>query len=105
MSGLLSKAICNGTNLEIATVPTDNVRYSLVNILLVNTTGDEVQAKIYATTQSAPTEVDLLEHRVVLAANGGRVEYSCGCMSPGEKIFVNAPQGVVCRVTSVDEDQ
>ena len=105
MSGLLNKVITTGGVMHVGTVPEGDVKYSLVNILLINPTPNAVEARLYATNQAAPTQVDLLDHRVVLVANGGRAEYSCGTMSPGEKLFIEAPAGLVARVTSIDEDQ
>ena len=105
MSGLLNKVLTTGELMHIATVPEGDVKYSLVNVLVINPTAAPIEAKLYATNQMNPTLVDLLDHRVVLVANGGRAEYSCGTMSPGEKIFIEAPAGLVVRVTSIDEDQ
>lgn len=105
MSGLINKAITTGEVMHVATIPQGEVKYSLANVLIINPTNSPVECKLYATDQLNPSLVDLIEHRVVLVANGGRAEYSCGTMSPGEKIFIEAPAGLVVRVTSIDEDQ
>lgn len=105
MSGLLNKVLTTGDVMHVATVPQGDVKYSLVNVLIINPSSEPAEAKLYATDQLNPSLVDLMDHRVVLVANGGRAEYSCGTMSPGEKIFVEAPAGLVVRVTSIDEDQ
>lgn len=105
MSGLLNKVLTTGEVMHIATVPSGEVKYSLVNVLVINPTGQPAEGRLFATDQLNPTLVDLLDHRVQLVANGGRVEYSCGTMSPGEKLFIEAPAGLVVRVTSIDEDQ
>ncbi len=105
MSGLLNKVITNGEVMHIGTVPEGDVKYSLVNVLVINPTNAPIEGRLYATNQLNPSLVDLIDHRVVLVANGGRAEYSCGTMSPGEKLFIEAPAGLVVRVTSIDEDQ
>lgn len=105
MSGLLNKVITTGELMHIATVPEGDVKYSLVNVLVINPTNAAIEGRLYATFQNVPSLVDELDHRVVLVANGGRAEYSCGTMSPGEKIFIEAPAGLVVRVTSIDENQ
>ena len=105
MSGLLNKVLTTGEVMHIATIPSGEVKYSLANVLIINPTGQPVECRLFATDQLNPSLVDLIEHRVVLVANGGRAEYSCGTMSPGEKLFIEAPQGLVVRVTSIDEDQ
>lgn len=102
MSGLLNKLITNGTVQEIAEVP--GTTYSMVNILVINPTAGQVDVRLFASNQAAPTPVDTIEHRAVLAENGGRVEYSCVNCSAGEKLFIQAPAGLIVRVTSVDEE-
>lgn len=102
MSGLLNKALTNGTTQLVATVPESAAR-SLVDIMVVNPTASEVTVQAYITNQVQPTTIDLIDFAAKLEANGGRVEYNCVNCSAGEKIFINAPAGLVVRVTNIDE--
>lgn len=103
MSGLLNKAITNGTVQEIAMVPATIVR-SLLDITIINPTeGDAPGIMIWATFNNVPVQVDLLDFGANLVAAGGKLVLENVNCAPGEKIFVQAPAGMVVRVTSIDE--
>lgn len=106
MSGLINKVITNGSVIEVGRIPEGDNKYSSVNILVINPKNDaDVNVRAYATFQDSPTLVDTIDYRAVLVREGGRVNLSCEIMSPGERIFIDAPAGLVVRLTSVDEDQ
>lgn len=103
MSGLLNKAITNGTVQEIAMVPATIVR-SLLDITIINPTeSDAPGVMVWATFNNAPVQVDLLDFGANLVSAGGKLVLENVNCTPGEKIFVQAPAGMVVRITSVDE--
>lgn len=102
MSGLLGKTITDGTTQLVGVVPA-GLTYSLVTVMVTNPTGAEAEIRLYVTQNATPAQVDLVDSRSVLPANGGRIDFECLNCSPNEKIFIHAPAGLVVRVTSIDE--
>jgi hypothetical protein len=77
--------------------------YALLQVSVINPTGVEVDAKLWLTTQAVPTVVDLIEHTAKLAPMGGRAEYESLVASAGEKLFVQADEGCIIRVSSIEK--
>lgn len=103
MSGLINKVITDGSTMLIGSVP--GSKFSTVNLLVVNDTNIDQDIAVYIcdAAKTAPGQVDLIEARATLLANGGRVEYSCVVASAGEQVFIRCAAGLVARLSSVDE--
>lgn len=89
-NGLLGKAVSqNNNNVTVYTVPVD-VEFATVTVMIVNTGGTIATVDTYVTTETNPTNVDLVGYQDELPINGGSVEYTCLVIGTGEKIIVNA---------------
>jgi hypothetical protein len=101
MSGLKNKLISDGTVQLLGTV-SDSVLFSLTTVRAVNPTASVKEITIWVTTSPTPSDIDLVEAPTSLTPKG-RYEQNNLQLSPGEKVFVYAPVGVVFRMETVDE--
>lgn len=101
MSGLLNKVITDGSVMEIATLSND-VNYAMINVTATNDTENEATISLFIGTGTEPGRQDLVGPRSEVPA-GGVYEVVGRIVSPGEKIWVEAPSGFIVRVEVINE--
>lgn len=102
MSGLLGKALTIGGIQRIATLPGD-IEYASVNILIANPTPSPQIVSVFIGTSDIATAVDTIIPGAIIPSKG-ELEIACRICSPGEKISVDGPSGLVVRVENVAEE-
>lgn len=102
MSGLLNKLITNGSVQKVATVPT--IQFGSMNVRVVNPTNADQPIKLWLSADAtAPSQADLIEHRAVVPANGGRYMDTGLIVSASETLYIQAAADLVVRAELVEE--
>lgn len=102
MSGLLNKLVTNGSVQLAGTVPS-NVEYAAVHVRAANPNEVDAALTVWVSLSETPAQVDLIEPNAIIPP-AGRYADECGVLGPGEKIFVQAPAGVVVRIEYIHEE-
>lgn len=102
-NGLLGKKILTAGVVENVYTVSDKSKYVTANFNIVNTTTVSVEVRLWVTTEKIPTDVDIIESKIVLEPDAVYIRTTF-IMDKLETVFALANiDGVVMRIDGYDD--
>jgi len=103
-NGCLGKAVLQVDEVTKVYQVRFNARYCNSNINIVNPTADPVEVQVWVTQEKTPSDIDLVESKVVLQPDAVYVRTNM-VMGPSETVFAKSNKtGVVIRIEGFENN-
>lgn len=91
MTAIVQKAVSTtGSYVEIYQVPASGVQYVTGTLTVLNRHTSVAKLKVALAQTGTPGNADMFEDGAEIPANGGKYEYECMILAPGEKVLIQS---------------